>query len=154
MRELKFRIWDRTEGLMVTEENVLSLLNSDRRFDLYGCDEWYPAYGIMVVFNYLRDFVEDKTLEIMQFTGLKDKNGAEIYEGDIVDDSWRSTGGKKINKYLIVKFGEHCGMDYYACSAYGFYLENDKKEDSYFPYHEPIEVIGNIYENPELLEGE
>ena len=76
---------------------------------------------------------------IMQCTGLKDKNGKLIYELDIV----------KINDYnrpIEVRF-KGLGFELYRSPDNLVGYHNDK----YFP--ESIEVIGNIYENPELLEG-
>lgn len=85
---------------------------------------------------------------LMQFTGLKDKNGKEIYEGD------------------IVKFPEFNGDIYItpvvwdkSCACFGlsfsgkYPISFDYLEEFYTELKD-IEVVGNIYENPELLEGE
>lgn len=101
-------------------------------------------------------------LVLMQSTGLKGKNGVEIYEGDIVRHSKISTD------ISIVRFGEFGVPNIeemeYQDMAVGFYFENasDLKDVEPFNmtislnnlYVEGIEIIGNIYENPELLEGE
>ncbi len=87
----------------------------------------------------------DGKSEVMQFTGLLDKNGREIYEGDIV--KWNA-GYEKLSKVVY--------DDQYA----SFQLEGDQREDrDYFyfsigkdflhPYN--YEVIGNIYENSDLI---
>jgi len=101
--------------------------------------------------NYVRPEESD------QYTGLKDKNGVEIYEGDIVKNDWRSVHGKFIGDVWVVMFGEHeTSLDYYATSAYGFFYRNSKGEDHtpYLPTErgDGVEVIGNIHQNPELLE--
>lgn len=85
---------------------------------------------------------------LMQFTGLKDKNGKEIYEGDLV----RSGNGR----IWEVKFGEFVySMPDQEYSGYGYYIcPNEKeyqKKGNWYLY-QSVEVIGNIHENPELLE--
>lgn len=80
-------------------------------------------------------------IELMQSTGLKDKNGKEIFEGDIVDYKGR--------KAVIKWHGS------YASFIYRFVNELQERGSEWHPlflayYH--FEIIGNIYENPELLE--
>lgn len=102
---------------------------------------------------------------LMQFTGLKDKNGVEIYEGDVIECK------TYIGQYkAVVCFGEYnqdgSGDEYPPTKCIGFYAdkikavqtERDRHSfddttsiiDSEFSW---IKVIGNIYENPELLKG-
>ena len=95
------------------------------------------------------------------FTGLKDKNGKEIYEGDIVRNHWYRINGDYLGHDWVVKFGEHMTSgDYYNCDAYGWYVEgiNPEADEPEHTLHDlpadgdkGVEVIGNIYENPELL---
>ena len=68
--------------------------------------------------------------ELMQFTGLKDKNGKEIYEGDIIKTQYVGSEGLKKIKYNITK----------EFSGFGFIGNLDTSE-----------IIGNIYENPNLI---
>lgn len=77
--------------------------------------------------------LNDDELELEQCTGLKDKNGKLIYEGDIVNDG---------EQYAKVIFDKSC---FCYDDGSGYY------EDLAF-YHIHCEVIGNIHENPELLE--
>lgn len=80
-------------------------------------------------------------IELMQSTGLKDKNGKEIFEGDIVDYKGREA---------VVKWHGS-----YASFIYRFVDELNKRSAEWYPLYLAYlkcEVIGNIYENPELLE--
>lgn len=88
---------------------------------------------------------------IMQCTGLKDKNGKLIYEGDIVEKKtrckWIVTWFK--NRFILVPDFEYKNRNKFACNRVcGFkYFENNHDYA-----HINCEVIGNIYENPEPLE--
>lgn len=92
---------------------------------------------------------------LMQFTGLKDKSNNEIYQGDIV--KIRAWGKEYIG---IVKFGNHhlyCEGGYVSVDAFGFYVADPDDDDDFIAPDDELtmfnemEVIGNIYENPELL---
>lgn len=92
--------------------------------------------------------------ELMQYTGLRDKNGVEIYEGDILKD---------INYKYIMKFISNLTYDSGGCEHSGFYPiykgEDEDEDDTYLDldYHRDardMEIIGNIYENKELLNNE
>ena len=120
-----FRAWDKLNNEMYVVEQI--------NFD---CGEFESiGYGI----TNLRG--ADK-IELMQSTGLKDKNGEEIFEGDIVDYKGR--------KAVIKWHGS------YASFIYRFVDELKERVSEWHPlflayYH--FEVIGNIYENKELLDA-
>lgn len=123
MREIKVRAWHKPYKQMCQVESL--------RFDENGV---YTAVLIEEPF-YDRRIVEADEIVIEQFTGLKDKNGTEIYEGDIlIDDT-----GEPI-EYWVVKFSEG-----------GFVGECAGVAESLFELTN-LEVVGNIHKNPELVE--
>ena len=133
MREIKFRAWSPSKNLW-REDWVMD--SYEKTIDLNK--ERY-----------------DDDLILCQYTGLKDKNGKEIWEGDVL--AWAGDWCRQDKEERhAVKFGFHStSSDYYASVAYGFYMEReDLKVDTTHSgeYFDKCEVIGNIYENPELLE--
>nr|DAL17692.1 MAG TPA_asm: YopX protein [Caudoviricetes sp.] len=112
------------------------------------------------------DYVFVERLVIMQSTGLKDKNGKEIFEGDILkfNDEWNEychegyvDGSVEGVNYVEVVKGEACfefGKTRYPESSLFIYMEDEHLsfaelvKDKDFEF----EIIGNIYKNPELLE--
>lgn len=123
MREIKFRAWNKKNAIMVP---VLELT--------LGAD-W--------IVNEKFSCFDGETI-LMQYTGLKDKNGKEIWEGDIV----RCTDKYEKEYYYKVSWVNHM--------AGFFYTDDTCKEDEWMEHvglYEYEEVIGNIYENSELLEG-
>lgn len=88
-----------------------------------------------------------------QYTGLVDANGKKIFEGDIVTDHTN----KEIGDIMPIKFGRHkiscCGCCYSWHDAVGFYADTGYKYiSSYEERWDDFKVIGNIHDNPELLE--
>jgi uncharacterized phage protein (TIGR01671 family) len=93
---------------------------------------------------------ESNEFILMQYTGLKDKNGKEIYEGDIVKGGW--TNYPDNSRLHIVTFGEHqTSDDYYSSTAYGWFLDKNNNDGESLVSGSTLEVIGNIYQNPELI---
>lgn len=122
MREIKFRAWDKEHEEMIGWEQYKDELVA-------------------------KDFSDDN-LVIMQYTGLKDIKGVEIYEGDIVRYRLDGRGYKFIN--LKVK---------YLDQSAGFYLTESCGDRlvsviSMLNANVSCEIIGNIYENPELIKEE
>ena len=134
MREIKFRAWDKEEQEMLDWDKFFNL-------DIAQVFESKGSWGVYP----------------MQYTGLKDKNGVEIYEGDI---DQAENGDKNVIVFLL-KAGTYCVM------LMDIYLNNDYQNEAFsqefmygFGYDlffdnltpgKYLNVIGNIYENPELL---
>lgn len=95
-----------------------------------------------------QEFASFDNVEIMQCTGIKDKTGKLIYEGDIVR-TWKFSTG--ITKLSVIVWNEaRCGFRLYDKDKY---LRNIHNSPQSMVNVTTIEVLGNIYENPELLEG-
>jgi len=145
MREIKFRAWDEKYRIMIYPENLDKILKrfegTDAFFEdpLYAPDELYPFSEIKFLrgISILQEEYKDR-LKIMQYTGLRDKNGREVYEGDIVrfKDWWDE---------------EMVGEVRYSEKDMAFTIVNDFWDGFPIMYADDLEVIGNIYENPELL---
>lgn len=124
MREIKFRAWHKEEKI-IGEVLGIDILHKE----IFFSNEDVDCY----------EHTDFKDIELMQYTGLKDKNNKEVYEGDIV--KLRANHGIGVIKYydewgaFVVEYIKPrplvvLGMNYY-------------KED--------IEILGNIYENSELI---
>lgn len=105
--------------------------------------------------NYITTMIEVFPETVGEYTCLKDKNDKMIFEGDIVKNGWCFLKGNS-----IVRFGEyksHDSSNDYQCGHLGFYLEyiSDfnkravRKDIMYFA--NKCEIIGNVFDNPELL---
>lgn len=138
MRELKFRVWDTRAKSFLFED--FHLLGEVMCFSLI--DSWLSEHS----FN-LPSLERYNDLVFQQFIGLKDKNNKDIYEGDIINASVSFNGGTNeydigIDLFFEIKNGliEYSGLGFMC-----------KKEDLPLDTYKNIEVIGNIFENPELL---
>jgi len=121
MREIKFRAWnklDRPDNQMYHRVN----LTPDAKVVMPDGEEW--------------------ELPLMQYTGIKDKNGVKIFEGDVLKWTFNNLGGSRI---IVVKEPKILREEFEG-SIFTVGVGYNIK------YPEQCEVIGNIYENPELLD--
>lgn len=111
-REIKFRAWDK-KNLIIRAWNWL--------LDCFYTKQFY--------------LFEDENFVFMQYTGLKDKNGKEVYEGDVTQ--WKTKTGELIQRE-IYWINAECRF------AIGEFLLTEAGANN-------CEIIGNIYQSPELL---
>ena len=130
MRALEFRAW----------------WKDTKRF--LDCDEWYMTCSGAKYLHYAVMPYKDDNFIIEQYTGLKDKNGKKIFEGDIVSEEFEYGGEKTKTIWQVRWSDDECAFELHYVS--GFEVDDcslvaDDEED--------YEVIGNIHKQPELLEA-
>ena len=133
----RFRVWIKKQKAIVETSDIVSIDFEDEMVEIQNV---YFVDGLPDSRD-LETYRFDE-IKLMQSTGLKDKNGKEIFEGDIVDYK-----GKK----AVVKWHGS-----YASFIYRFVDELQERVSEWHPlflayYH--FEIIGNIYENKELLDA-
>lgn len=125
-REIKFRAWDRDTKYMLYNDIYPK---TKRDWDL--CEQSLDVMLGVIELDY----------DLMQCVGLKDKNGKEIYEGDIL-------GILRVGNQVDI-----IGKIIFDTDLLSFTVEKVNGGWDYLTHFSSLEVIGNIYENPELVEG-
>jgi uncharacterized phage protein (TIGR01671 family) len=123
MREIKFRAWDNFNKRMLGP---------------FGPFRWHDEYDLLYLEGTL-DVPAGDNLDFVQFTGLTDRNGKEIYEGDVV---------KLVGR---IKEPQIVGYDSDLARFCFVYETGEVMRSFTLAEKRSFEVIGNIYENPELL---
>lgn len=151
-REIKFRAWyhhkhNSDNGWMEYLELGINELYQDvfllaKDFPRSGTGHYVPLKG----------FRHEKDFALMQYTGLKDKEGVEIYEGDIL--KWWVDSVNEFSKYPLIVVWEQSGFTLFSklFSRFGLPDGSQCTVEQARGYMRDSEVIGNIYENPELLD--
>lgn len=129
MRELKFRIWDKQNKIFIYERDA-----SHKRLAI-------SLVGLVYHGGY-DDVLPENDYVVQQYTGLKDRNGKDIYEGDIVSSICLNDGPQ----ICIVGFDTfgifYTKIKFYPCEEWDNVAMLCQTRN---------EIIGNIFENPELL---
>ena len=147
MREIKYRAYIKKDynKELVGKMLDVSSIHLKRKKIIIGYSLSNTHYGNR---SYLYD-----DIELMQYTGLHDKNGKEIYEGDIVKINAHSYDfGFEKDRIGEIRFIEGC-FGFYKQLSEKEYFFNELSTESGYGELEYYEVIGNIYENSELLKG-
>ena len=131
MREIKFRAWDKERKIM-TEVKEIFFDNEFVRLEFWESD----------VSCYEHKYFDE--IEIMQYTGLKDKNGVEIYEGDIL--KYKDPYDKRFKHISPVEYLK-TQASFGILDIYGNTIPLHKLTANNY-----LQVVGNIYENKDLLE--
>ena len=129
VRELKFRAWLEKENKMLAPEDLALSYDGEDCFDF--------AFDKTSVVDDEGGIKGTLLFELMQYTGLKDKNGKEIFEGDIVQ------GRNRAHDLSLIKQR--------VTFLNGCFMLGNWNSHEYFNKHQEIEVIGNIYEDKHLL---
>lgn len=125
MREIKFRAYVKDMKKVLPVYSIDFSWLEDEPITIASCGDLNCGMCL--------DFYKKESVELMQFTGLKDRNGKEIYEGDVMP----------VN-------GQNCYIVF--CEEYARFCLQMKSGRMFIP-SKNSEIIGNIYEHPHLLEA-
>ena len=153
-RPSKHRAWDKVDKRMIVDEqDFIPLMVTNK-----GVFRLSPHHA-----ENLWELMDTDRFELMQSTGLQDRNGKEIYEGDIVKQTYVTQSGNVHDGTDMTFSGHHVGK--VVITARGVCLKNplhysdDTDESSYMNAYKQVagyrsEVIGNAFDHPHLLKGD
>lgn len=130
MRDIKFRAWDKKKNDWFDDDDESLYIDLNGEINLGWNGEIMDDYTDRII--------------LMQYTGLKDKNGVEIYEGDFLMAGDAYLGVIKYHSTRAQFIGKNIGETFQEDEYDTLYTKNGRFNSA--------KVIGNIYENPELLE--
>ena len=129
MRKHKYRAWDKKQKKWLGVNLHMSVTD--------GTLWWQFGYECEIL-----SAEERKNIELIEYLNQKDKNGVEICEGDILKDDY--------GRILLLEWYKH-GFSFKAITETNFFRAREISQ--WFENEEPsLEIIGNIYENPDLIE--
>jgi uncharacterized phage protein (TIGR01671 family) len=136
MREIKFRAWDNFNKRMLGP---------------FGPFRWHDEYDLLYLEGTL-DVPAGDNLNFMQFTGLTDKNGKEIYEGDVLKYFNPATKTTSLHSIVWQDRKGRFGMQALTGARRNEEPRPMTQREAHFDRKSEFEVIGNIYENPDKLD--
>lgn len=137
----KFRAWDLIDNRMRYDIGVIEFNGIDKNISAISFNYALDDTGYGEVDNSHSEYYDANCFELMQSTGLKDKNGTEIYEGDIVQHSEKPNPCFSYPFEVVQARTGEWRLDNFRCGTVLAFSNQDE-----------LEVLGNIYETPELLE--
>lgn len=157
MREIKFRAWDKDSNKMIFQHDTNGVLETNDYYFSLNEDD-------VVLLYYDEDYCDYLVCnaKLMQYTGLIDKNGKEIYEGDIL--SYKHITYTDCSKIEIEEIEDESFIEMITYTPIASIVKPHSKNVKCFGYdsinkeclildltNNEVEVIGNKFENPELL---